>query len=59
MPKPIEVITEAIRSTKHPFRQTEDRPGRQRKNRYERRKVKELMRFGDCPRRWRVTDDPA
>ena len=47
MPKPIEVITEAIRSTKHPFRQTEDRPGKAKKNRYERRKVKELMRFGD------------
>jgi len=47
MPKPIEVITEAIRSTKNAFRQTEDRPGKAKKNRYERRKVKELMRFGD------------
>lgn len=47
MPKPIEVITEATRSTKHAFRQIEDRPGKAKKNRYERRKVKELMRFGD------------
>lgn len=46
MPKPIEVIAEAIRSTKHPFRQAEDRPGKAKKNRYERRKVRELMRFG-------------
>ena len=46
MPKPIEVIAEAIRSTKHPFRQIEDRPGKAKKNRYERRKVRELIRFG-------------
>jgi hypothetical protein len=36
MPKPLAVITETIRSTKHPFRQTEDRPGKAKKNRYER-----------------------
>ncbi len=47
MPKPLEVITEVIRSTKHPFRQIEDRPGKAKKNRYERRKVRELMRFGN------------
>ncbi|MBE7501858.1 MAG: hypothetical protein HS113_16450 [Verrucomicrobiales bacterium] len=47
MPKPLAVITETIRSTKHPFRHTEDRPGKAKKNRYERRKIREYMRFGD------------
>ncbi len=47
MPKSLEVITETIRNPKHPFRQTEDRPGKQKKNRYERRKIREFLRFSD------------
>jgi hypothetical protein len=47
MSKPLDVINEAIRNTKHPFRPTNDRPGKPKKNRYERRKVKEFIRLGD------------
>jgi hypothetical protein len=36
-----------ILNTKHPFRQTADRPDKQQKNRYERRKVKHLLHLGD------------
>lgn len=47
MAKSTDIITEAIRNTKHPFRQVDDRPDKQKKHRYERRKVKEYMRQGD------------
>jgi hypothetical protein len=47
MSKPLDVINEAIRNTKHPFRQANDRPGKPKKNRYERRKIKEFIRLGD------------
>lgn len=46
MSKPTDVVTEVIR-TKHPFRQVESRPAKSQKNRYERRKVRELMRVCD------------
>lgn len=49
MPKSLDIISDAIRSTKHPFRQVDDRPDKPRKHRYERRKVKEFIRQGDWP----------
>jgi hypothetical protein len=45
MSKPTDV-SEAIRA-KHPFRQVENRPAKPQKHRYERRKVREIMRTGD------------
>ncbi len=47
MTKSLELISDVIRSTKHPFRQVDDRPGKQKKNRYERRKVREYIKQGD------------
>jgi len=47
MPKTLEVISDAIRNTKHPFRQVDDRPGKPKKHRYERRKIKEYIKLGD------------
>ncbi len=47
MSKSIEVISEVIRNAKHPFRQVDDRPSKPTKHRYERRKVKEILRLGD------------
>ncbi|MEY4387090.1 MAG: hypothetical protein RLY20_2373 [Verrucomicrobiota bacterium] len=40
-------MNEAIKSTKHPFRKTEQQPRKAQKNRYERRKVKEFLHLGD------------
>ena len=47
MTKTLDLITEVIRNPKHPFRQTEDRPAKEQKNRYERRKVKEFIKLGN------------
>ncbi len=47
MTKSIETITEVIRSSKHPFRQVADRPDKPKKNRYERRKIREYLRLND------------
>jgi hypothetical protein len=47
MTKTLDLITEIIRNPKHPFRQTEDRPAKEQKNRYERRKVKEFIKLGN------------
>lgn len=47
MTKTLDVIADAIRSTKHPFKQVDDRPAKPQKHRYERRKVKEFIRLGD------------
>jgi hypothetical protein len=38
--------SEVVR-TKHPFRQTDSRPAKPQKNRYERRKVREILRLSD------------
>jgi hypothetical protein len=46
MTKTWNLIQETVRSTKHPFRQTENRPPK-KKHRYERRKIRELLRLGD------------
>lgn len=47
MPKTNDIISDAIRNPKHPFRQVEDRPDKQKKHRYERRKIREYIKLGD------------
>lgn len=47
MTKTLDAITEAIRNTKHPFRNADSRPKKAQKNRYERRKIKEYLHLGD------------
>lgn len=47
MPKSTDIIAEAIHNPKHPFRPVDDRPGKRKKHRYERRKVREIIRTGD------------
>ena len=47
MIKTLEVITEAIRTSKHPFRNTDSRSKKPLKNRYERRKIKEYLSLTD------------
>ncbi len=46
MTKSNESISEVVR-TKHPFRQTDSRPAKPQKNRYERRKIREILRLSD------------
>jgi len=53
MTKTLDLITETIRNPKHPFHQVDSRPNKATKNRYERRKIKEIIRFGD----W-LTEEP-
>ena len=43
----MEVISEAVRDPKHPFRKTDHQPRKALKNRYERRKIKEFLNLGD------------
>ena len=47
MVKTLDLITETIRNSKHPFPQVDDRPQKPQKHRYERRKVKEYIKLGD------------
>jgi hypothetical protein len=47
MTKSLEVITEAIRNPKHPFRKVDNQPKKPRKHRYERRKIREYLHLGD------------
>jgi hypothetical protein len=47
MMKSLEVITEAVRNPKHPFRKTEHQPKKALKNRYERRKIKGFLHMAD------------
>jgi hypothetical protein len=47
MMKTLEFIGEAIRDPKHPFRKAEHQPKKARKNRYERRKIKEYLHLAD------------
>ena len=47
MMKTLEVISEAVRNPKHPFRKTEHQPKKALKNRYERRKIKEFLHMRD------------
>lgn len=54
MSKSADALTDIIRNTKHPFRKADDRPVKAQKNRYERRKIKEIIKLGD----W-GTENPA
>ena len=54
MTKTLEVITEAILNTKHPFRKAENRPKKAQKHRYERRKINEYIRLGNG-----LTENPS
>ncbi len=47
MTKTFEVITEALKSSKHPFRKADFRPKKAQKSRYERRKIKEYLHLTD------------
>jgi len=54
MTKTLEVITEAILNTKHPFRKAENRQKKAQKHRYERRKIHEYIRLGSG-----LTENPS
>jgi len=47
MIKTLEVITEAIRDPKHPFRKADNQPKKSQKHRYERRKIREYLHLAD------------
>ena len=47
MTKSLEVITEAVRNPKHPFRKVDNQPKKPQKHRYERRKIKAYLHLGD------------
>ena len=52
MTKTLEMITEAIRGSKHPFNKIENLPKKAQKHRYERRKIKECLHLSD-----RITEE--
>ena len=54
MTKTLDVISEAIRNGKQPFRNTDSRPKKAQKHRYERRKIKEYLHLSDL-----ITEEPA
>ena len=47
MTKSLEVISEAVRSPKHPFSKLDNHPKKPLKHRYERRKIKEYLHIGE------------
>lgn len=47
MTKSWNLIQDTVRNTKYSFRSADNRPAKARKNRYERRKIREVLRFGD------------
>ena len=47
MTKSLDVITEAVRNPKHPFRKVDNQPKKTLKHRYERRKIKEYLHLAD------------
>jgi hypothetical protein len=47
MMKTLEVMGEAIRNPKHPFRKTQHHSKKSLKNRHERRKIREFLQLGD------------
>ncbi len=57
MIKTLNLIQEIVRNTNHPFRQTDSRPAKTQKNRYERRKIRELLHLGDWTDERDWTDD--
>ena len=52
MQKSNDLVTEALRDTKHPFRAVENRQGKPQKHRYERRKARGFLKLAD----WSETD---
>ena len=49
-----DVISEAVRNPKYPFRKADNQPKKALKHRYERRKIKEYLHLGD----W-LSEEPA
>ncbi len=47
MTRTLEVINEAVRNPKHPFRKTDNQPKKALKHRYERRKIKSYLQIQD------------
>ena len=47
MTKSLEIISEAIRNPKHPFRKVDNQPKKPLKHRYERRKIREYLHLGN------------
>jgi len=47
MTKSLEVISEAVRDSKHPFRKVDSQPKKQQKHRYERRIIREYLQTHD------------
>ena len=47
MTKSLEVISEAVRNPKHPFRKVDNQPKKPLKHRYERRKIRAYLHLGD------------
>ena len=47
MTRTLDAVNDTLRNNKHPFRQLADRPAKAKKNRYERRKIKEYLRISD------------
>ncbi len=47
MIKTLNLIQEIVLDTKHPFRQSDSRPAKSQKSRYERRKIREFLHLGD------------
>lgn len=54
MTKSLEVISEAVRSPKHPFRKADHHPKKPQKHRYERRKIKGYLNLGEL-----IAGEPA
>jgi hypothetical protein len=47
MTKSLDMMNEAVRNPKYPFRKTDNQPKKALKHRYERRKIKEYLHLGD------------
>jgi hypothetical protein len=47
MTKTMDVINEAVKDPKHPFRKIDNQPKKALKHRYERRKIKEYLHLAD------------
>lgn len=47
MTRSLDVIDEAVRNPKHPFRKTDNQPKKALKHRYERRKIKAYLNLSD------------
>ena len=54
MTRTLDVINEAVRNPRHPFRKTDNQPKKALKHRYERRKIKEYLHLHD----W-LTEEPV